>query len=178
MDDRSLGQCAVSADVIFGYHKDPKPSYSFPCGHSILAMFEAYSKADKLGVTGLLAAASVGHTKIVERLLARGADFEARTLEGATPLMIAAIANDAESINMLLLEGADVNATAKKGQTALMLASWSDGGDLWTGRTAAVRLLLNSGADANAQDAAGRSALMGAAEANNLIAAKFLLSWS
>jgi uncharacterized protein len=178
VNERSLGDIAIWVDVGFGFHDDPMPSYSFRCGNSFGPMAEAYSKADKLGVTPVLAAASVGNTKIVELLLAKGAEIEARTFEGVTPLMLATIANDVDSMRMLIVKGAQVNATAKKGQTALMLASWSDGEMVGARRMKAVQLLIGSGANVDAQDEEGRSALMGAAEANNLEAAKFLLSKS
>ena len=176
VDDRSLGHSAIWVDIAFGFCDEPMPSSSFRCGNSIFPMAEAYSKADKIGVTALLVAASAGHSKIVERLLAREAEVDARTFEGVTPLMLATISNDVQSMRLLLLKGASANAAAKKGQTALMLASWSDGEKIGARRIEAVKLLLDSGANLNAQDQGGRSALMGAAEANNLEAAKLLLS--
>src|SRR5262249_34555523 len=175
VDERSLGGSSTWVDIAFGFHEAPMPSYSFRCGNSIGPMAEAYLKADWIGVTPLLAAASAGNTRTVERLLARGADKEARTFEGATPLMLATIANDVESMRMLIVKGADSNATAKKGQTSLMLASWSDRQSIGAERKAA-RLLIDSGANVNAQDDEGQSALSGAASADNLAAAKLLLS--
>ena len=150
VDERSLGHSAIWVDIGFGFHENPMPSYSFRCGNSIGPMADEYSKADKIGVTALLAAAGAGNSKIVERLLNRGADIEARTFEGVTPLMLATISNDVDSMKMLLLKGADVNATAKKGQSALMLASWSDGRNIGAQRMQAIRLLLDSGANVNA----------------------------
>src|SRR6185436_13631349 len=124
VDERSLGPAAISVDVSFGFHNDPMPSYSFRCGNSLFAMAAEYRMSDRVGVTPLLVAASSGHSRIVEWLLARGADIHARTFDGVTALMLATIANDADSIKMLLMKGADADAAATRGQTALMIASW------------------------------------------------------
>ena len=175
-DERSLGSAAIWVDVSFGFHNHPMPSYSFRCGNSIFEMAPEYRKSDRIGVTPLLVAANSGNSRIVERLLARGADIHALTFEGATALMLATIANDVASIEMLLRKGADVNAAATKGQTALMLASWSDATNRGPSRIDAVQLLVNAGANIDARDAEGRSALVGAAKADNREAAEFLLN--
>jgi ankyrin repeat protein len=176
IDERSLGSSAIWVDIRFGFFDRPMPSYSFRCGNSIGPMSEEYSKTDKIGATPLMVAISSGHPKIVEQLIARGAEVDARTFAGVSPLMLATISNDLESMELLLRKGADVNATANKGQTALMLASWSDGRGIGEQRLKAIQLLVESGANVNAQDEEGISALLGAAVADNLAAAQFLIS--
>ena len=176
VDERSLGGHAVWVDIGFGFFQRPMPSYSFRCGNSILEMSAAYSKADTVGVTALMAAASQGRVRVVRRLLNLGADVHVETFAGVPPLVLATIANNVEIIRMLLLKGADVNAAAGKGQTALMIASWSDPGAAGARRMEAIRLLVDAGANVDARDEEGRTALLGAAEADNLEAARYLLN--
>jgi ankyrin repeat protein len=59
----------------------------------------------------------------VKRLLAKGADVNAKDRDGSTALMIASSLDKPEVVQLLLDEGADVNARNKNGLTALMLAS-------------------------------------------------------
>jgi ankyrin repeat protein len=58
------------------------------------------------------------HEQIVKLLLDRGADPNARTLNGATPLMMAASQHRHRFMTMLMDAGADVKATDRCGRTA------------------------------------------------------------
>jgi uncharacterized protein len=114
----------------------------------------------------------------VKRLIAGGADVNARNDYGSTPLSEAAVTGNTEVIERLLKAGAKVDAANADGQTALMIIARSsnveaarlllkrgakvDQREQWRGQTALmwaaaegqpamVRLLLKSGADANAR---------------------------
>jgi len=60
--------------------------------------------------------------RIVSRLLARGADVNARAAGGHTPLHIAAFRDDVALVNALLAHGARAEARNDDGQTALAIA--------------------------------------------------------
>ncbi|WP_437592304.1 ankyrin repeat domain-containing protein [Sorangium sp. So ce1000] len=93
----------------------------------------------------LFEAVSQGDQELVRKLLADGADVNARDprspmFDGATPLILAADAGPTDMLRVLLGAGADVNARSASGWTALMRASNA-------GATEAARLLLDAGAD-------------------------------
>jgi ankyrin repeat protein len=96
-----------------------------------------------LGKTALHLAIKENHEAIVQLLLQKGADIEARSMYGETVLLRAARHHDEHAVRRLLDMGADIKAKTNNGSTALILAS-SLGGD------ATFRLLLERGADINA----------------------------
>ena len=78
---------------------------------------------DELGLTPLHTAAAGGHKEMVELLLAKKADINARNKNGMTPLHYAA-ADDLRGVAELLLANkADVNAKDNDGRTPLDVAS-------------------------------------------------------
>jgi len=89
---------------------------------------------------------------VVELLLARGADVNARENSGWTPLLWAANKGHVKLAEMLLARGADVNARANDGTTPLQTAACYDHRDL-------AQLLLASKANVNAKDANGNTPL-------------------
>jgi hypothetical protein len=93
---------------------------------------------------GLMTAALLGHTEIVQLFLEKGADVNAKDNDGWTALMIAAEKGHSEIVQLLLEKGADVNAKDNDGVTALMFAAAN-------GHTEIVQLLLEKGADVNAE---------------------------
>jgi ankyrin repeat protein len=90
--------------------------------------------------------------RIVDALVAAGADIDARDLEGSTPLMIACRAGSGDLVCLFVGAGAAFNACNDKGWTPLMEAACY--GDLQT-----VMLLLRSGADQSAKTRDGKTAL-------------------
>ena len=84
--------------------------------------------------------------KVVEILIAKGANFEHRNVSDYTPLSLAASGGYVGIIKLLLSHGAEINSRtgSKLGISPLMLAAMN-------GHTAAVKLLLDMGSDINAQ---------------------------
>ena len=90
--------------------------------------------------------------RILDVLVAAGADIEARNYEGSTPLMIACRAGNGDLVRQLIDGGAAINASDNNGLTPLMEAACY--GDPQT-----VIFLLNNGADAKAKRRDGNTAL-------------------
>jgi ankyrin repeat protein len=125
------------------------------------------------------------HLEIIELLIERGADVnarmrsstETRTIfthqwlyeDGATPFLRAAQSSDLVLMKLLLEHGADPQLAADDGTTPLMVASgigWVEGVTYEWSKDAnleAVKMLLDLRLDVNAQNSEGRTALMGAA---------------
>lgn len=75
------------------------------------------------GVTALMVATSNLHADIVEMLIVKGADVNAKADKGTTALMYASLKGSLEIVKMLLDKGADVNAKRSDDLTALKYAS-------------------------------------------------------
>ncbi len=105
----------------------------------------------------------------VRLLLSRGADVNARQVDGRTALYQAASAGNGLSImRMLLTHGADPNIATATGQTPLMAAATHGDDD-------ALRLLIENKANINARNGAGETALMFAASDGNPRAVALLI---
>ena len=122
--------------------------------------------ADKAGWTPLHSAVSAGHTSVVARLLAAGADAAARTSQGRTPLHYCK--GRALMVETLLGGEPDLDAADETGTTALMRCAAS-------GAAEACRLLVEAGAAVDATDSEGWTALLHAAESSQLGAASVLI---
>jgi ankyrin repeat protein len=124
-----------------------------------------------LGKTALMHASGQGLTEVVEFLLERGADANAKTDEGETALMIASAKRNSNIVKLLLDKGAEVNAKTTYGKTALWIASDNKHSDV-------VRILVNNGADVNQKDSQGITALMRASALGDADTIKILLEMS
>ena len=130
-------------------------------------------------------AARLGHTHELERLIARGADVNARTdlevdngphLRQLTPLMVAARSIDGatvETLKWLLDHGAGLRAESEGGDTAAWYAAGKGGRwdfhpwRLCPDHVDRLRLLLDAGLDPRECNLIGRSLLTEACEAGD-----------
>ena len=100
----------------------------------------------KDGYTPLdLAEFAANHNKLVQLLVAHGADVNARATSGATPLFWAVMRDQKDDVKFLLDHGANPNLADAYGDTILDCA-------LHLGFQTEVGLLVDKGADVNAQD--------------------------
>jgi ankyrin repeat protein len=124
----------------------------------------------------LLAARPANSLRIVELLLARGADAKATNDSGASALMAAAAGGDVQSARLLLKHGAAVNDQPAPNEAGFIFGGarsplmWA----AFRGDIAMLKLLLEAGADVNAMGGLG-TALAQAAWADRTAAAKLLL---
>lgn len=102
----------------------------------------------------LIEAIHLGKVARVRRLLAQGANPNAKDADGTPVIMEAAVYSTAECIKLLLDRGADPNARHAAGATALIWAA---------GDRNKVKVLLEHHADVNARSGPGRTALLVAA---------------
>ena len=104
-------------------------------------------------MTPLHLAAVNGHKEIVELLIAKGADVNAKDKFGDTPLHDAAMRDQKEVAELLIANGADVNAKQDNyGMTPLHRAAVWDHEEI-------AKLLISEGANVNAKDDKGRTPL-------------------
>ena len=101
------------------------------------------------GITPLVYAAREGHKKIVELLIAKGADVHEKAKDGTTPLLSTKTKEIAE---LLIAEGANVNAKDMRGMTPLHRATYQ-------GYKEIAELLIAKGADVNAKEKDGYTPL-------------------
>ena len=115
----------------------------------------------------LMTIACWGSVAQIESAMLRGADVNARSVNGYTPLMFASSFNTKEAVQFLIGKGANVNARSNnRGDTALILASkrqWCD--------PDVFRALIEAGADVNARDDGDNTPLIlvaGTCDANEI----------
>ena len=89
---------------------------------------------------------AIGNKEIVQLLITKGADVNARSVVGWTPLQYATGDNKKDVVELLIAEGADVNAKGGiGGGTSLYLAAMS-------GHKELVELLIAADADVNVRE--------------------------
>jgi ankyrin repeat protein len=102
-------------------------------------------------------------------LLSRGADVNAKQIEGRTPLfLVASMGANQQTVRLLVDHGADAGLATANGQTPLMAVAAR-------GNVELIDLLLDRKVDVNAKNSAGETALMFAASSGNARAVKLLL---
>jgi ankyrin repeat protein len=106
-----------------------------------------------------------GQKRIVENIIERGADINAKRRSGDTPINLAIRNDQVEIIRILIENGADINARGKYGLTPLHLANNSE----------LAIILLNNGADINAKSESGNTPLICAIVTNKLDIVKILI---
>lgn len=94
-----------------------------------------------------------GRTSSVKKLLAKGADVNAKAKNGSTPLHDAALYGRTETVQILIANGADVNATEYDNKATPLHAAAS------AGHPETVKVLLTAGADATARNRNGSTPL-------------------
>lgn len=121
--------------------------------------------------TPMHAAAHMSNLKMMDRLLAAGADTNALDRQGETALHQAALTGDSITAPYLIAHGANLEIK-KKGteETALALSVQADHSNI-------AELLLKAGADINCRDARGFTPLMVAAKAKNKRLCQLLLAY-
>eukprot|EP01065_Artemidia_motanka_P035298 TRINITY_DN43217_c0_g1_i1.p1 TRINITY_DN43217_c0_g1~~TRINITY_DN43217_c0_g1_i1.p1 ORF type:complete len:601 (+),score=160.29 TRINITY_DN43217_c0_g1_i1:63-1805(+) len=106
---------------------------------------------DVIGRTPLMQAAADGLAEVVDALLTRGADAEARSEQGVTALMLAAqgpeegrpsllCADHSDCVGIMVRHGVSLNSVGPQGMTALCYATLQ-------GQAEQVKELLRGGAD-------------------------------
>lgn len=120
------------------------------------AQVNQVNQANQNGWTALMSAAERGHTPLVKRLLAQGANPEAQSRSGWTALMCAAHSGYPDLLEALLAAGANPARQRADGRSALIDAAAG-------GKEPAVHQLLEHGAAVNLRDKSGATALSYAA---------------
>ena len=119
--------------VISALFLTPSRSYGqWPIDNASLAEFLSKSiidTSDYLPYTyshaldlNLMIAASKGYVIEIERLISKGADVDAATLEGATPLVFAIENNRIDAVNALLKHNPELDLSTANDETPLMMA--------------------------------------------------------
>jgi len=126
-------------------------------------------KDEELGWTPLHWAAFTGPQDVIEFLIARGANVNARDAWDDTPLHRAAAAGQKESVELFLAKGAKVNAEGESGKTPLHDAARK-------GHEEVVGVLIAGGADLNARDGSGLTPLLRAVLKKHLKAVELLVA--
>jgi ankyrin repeat protein len=101
----------------------------------------APSEAEVRAYQGLHAAASAGNVAELERLLAAGADREARDGNGRTPLHVAAYRKKYDAARLLLAKGANANALDRQRYDVVTIVAVADDVPM-------LRVVLEGGASA------------------------------
>ncbi|XP_051040593.1 protein TANC1 isoform X2 [Phodopus roborovskii] len=166
------GQCALVHSALRG-HSDIL-QYLLNCEWSAGPPQPGTLRKTQALQQALTAAASMGHSSVVQCLLGMAEEHEIEvngtdTLWGETALTAAAGRGKLEVCELLLERGAAVSRANRRGVPPLFCAARQ-------GHWQIVRLLLDHGCDVNLSDKQGRTPLMVAACEGHLSTVEFLLS--
>jgi ankyrin repeat protein len=128
---------------------------------SLIAETDVNLRDKTTGTTALDHAVDNGNREMVELLLSRGANVNARNGSGRTALMRIGEEATSDLVWDLLNAGAEVNVKSETGETALITAAYQN-------NVEALKALLDAGADVSNKDEDGQTALMVAAENGHL----------
>ena len=120
------------------------------------------------GKTALHLACQQGHTTIVEHLIVRGANIDARDFTGSAPIHSAAYSGRKAALLCLINHGADVNSVTTDRVSSLFYAAQN-------GHLPVVVVLIIRGADLNLSNKEGATPLMMAAGKGHFEVVKFLV---
>jgi len=115
----------------------------------------------RLGRTALMDAATVGHTDIVQSLLAAGANPNHKDILDVTTLALAIENNHLTTVIALVSAGADVNEASTYGDTPIIIACEKGNFDIG-------QFLIAQGADATLTNSNNETSLMKACASNSL----------
>lgn len=107
---------------------------------------------DQAAEFNLIIAASKGYSSEIDRLISRGANPEAETIEGATPLIYAVANNHTDAVKSLLAHGVDVNKTTENHLTPLLISVKNQNIEI-------SEALIRAGAEINKTDRYGAAPL-------------------
>lgn len=136
---------------------------------SVRTLIEEGADVTYAGNSLLVYAAGEKDPRLLQMLLAAGADVNAPNQTGNYALGRAAALGKADYVRMLLAAGADVNATDGNGDTALISAARAKNPE-------ALQILLAAGAQVNHTNKKGETALMRAAFVGNVPHVAMLLA--
>ena len=131
--------------------------------------------ADEAADKALLEAASSGNKAMVEELLSKGANVNAKDADGNTALHSLSYSN-IETVKLLIAKGANVNARNAYGKTPLHVAAALPWYIMGNGYIQISALLIANGADVNAADEEGNTPLFSAVYLGSLASIKLLLA--
>jgi len=130
----------------------------------------APSAAEIAGYGGLHAAAATGDVAAIERLIAGGADLNARDPYGRTPIHVAAHARRHAAAKLLLAKGADANAFERQRYDIVTIAAVANDVEM-------LKLALAGGASAkNVTSPYDGTALIAAAHLGHFEVVKTLIA--
>ncbi|MGA0614359.1 ankyrin repeat domain-containing protein [Paracoccus sp. KR1-242] len=146
------------------------PRRAFLVGTAFLSLLAAPVSATGKTMNGtrLHQAAGQNDAAAITRLLAAGAEIEARDRNGATPLLVATHANAVEAARVLVQAGADVNAEDLIQDSPYLYAGAR-------GHLEILKLTLAHGADLKSTNRFGGTALIPACERGHVETVRTLI---